>query len=109
MGSKCFNMKRILLILTILFIAILFIGFQKPRTAIIGRINPPDGSDAVWVVGEKDSLKTNAVEGQFYFEVRAGNYKLVVDAKAPYKDAVLDNLSIKQEETLDVGEITLKQ
>ena len=42
-------------------------------------------------------------------EVRPGMYKLVVDAKQPYKDVMLDNLVVRADETLDVGEIVLKQ
>jgi hypothetical protein len=33
----------------------------------------------------------------------------VIDAKAPYKDVVMDNLNVTENEVLDVGEIVLKQ
>ncbi len=84
-------------------------SFLKVKTAKTGRVSPADGADIVWVVSEKDSLKAGISEGQFYFDVKPGVYKLVVDAKDPYKDVLLENLAVKAEETLDVGEIILKQ
>ena len=83
--------------------------FNKPRSVITGKVHPAEGAEMVWVFSTKDSLKSGLVNGQFYFDVMPGVYKLVVDAKDPYKDVLLDNLAVKAEETLDVGEIILKQ
>ena len=79
------------------------------KTVILGKVVPADGAELVWVLGEKDSLKSVLIEGNFQFDVRPGMYKLVVDAKQPYKDVMLDNLLVRADETLDVGEIVLKQ
>lgn len=82
---------------------------SKPKSAITGKVSPIDGADIVWVLSTKDSLKSGLSNGQFYFDVVPGVYKLIVDAKEPYKDVLLENLAIKADETLDVGEIVLKQ
>jgi hypothetical protein len=34
---------------------------------------------------------------------------VIVDAKDPYKDVTLENLEVKQDQALDVGEIVLQQ
>ena len=94
-----------MLVLTVLAI----FSFGKTKTAIIGKINPIDGAEAIWAIGGKDSLKTAVTDGQFYFDVKPNMYKLIIDAKEPYKDVLLENLQVKQDETLDVGEIMLKQ
>lgn len=96
----------------IVFIALatcFFLSYMPAKTVILGRVVPADGAELVWVLGEKDSLKSVLIEGNFQFEVRPGMYKLVVDAKQPYKDVMLDNLVVRADETLDVGEIVLKQ
>ena len=83
--------------------------FAGTKTVILGKVNPPDGAELVWVLGEKDSLKSGISSGQFYFDVKPGKYKLLVDALPPYKDVLLENLVVAQDETIDVGEIILKQ
>ena len=83
--------------------------FAGTKTVILGKVNPPDGAEVVWILGEKDSLKSGTSAGQFYFDVKPGKYKLLVDALPPYKDVLLENLVVAQDETIDVGEIILKQ
>ena len=85
------------------------LSFGKAKTSIVGRINPSDAGEAVWVISATDSLKSGISMGQFSFDVKPGVFKLVVDARDPYKDVLLENLQVKQDEILDVGEIPLKQ
>ena len=96
----------------ILFITLatcFLLSYMPAKTVILGKVVPADGGELVWVLGEKDSLKSVLIDGNFQFDVRPGIYKLVVDAKQPYKDVMLDNLVVRADETLDVGEIVLKQ
>ena len=90
-------------------VAALILSFAPAKSGIVGKLNPIDGAELVWVLGSSDSLKMAPAQGQFFFDVKPGVYKLVVDAKEPYKDVLLENLQVKQDETLDVGEIPLKQ
>jgi hypothetical protein len=90
-------------------VAALILSFAPAKSGIVGKLNPIDGAELVWVLGSSDSLKMVPAQGQFFFDVKPGVYKLVVDAKEPYKDVLLENLQVKQDETLDVGEIPLKQ
>ena len=82
---------------------------HSAKTSITGKVNPADGVNMVWVVSGKDSLKSPTSEGIFSFEIKPGVHQLIVDAKNPYKDVILDNLSVNENEVLDVGEIMLKQ
>ena len=102
-------MRNIITIVVLAILVMAGIAFLNPKTAITGKVNPAYGAETVWLMGERDSLKTGVSDGQFYFDVKAGAYKLTVQARPPYKDVVLDNLVVKQDETLDVGEIILKQ
>lgn len=102
-------MKRILTLCMLLILLLIVFSFGKTKTSIVGRINPTDAGEAVWVIGASDSLKAGISMGQFSFDVKPGVYKLVIDARDPYKDVLLENLTVKQDEILDVGEIPLKQ
>lgn len=103
-------MKKLIGIV-IVFFAIIIFAFRHhtTKTGIVGRVNPLDAAEVVWVTSATDSAKAVVSQGQFSFDVKPGVYKLIVDAREPYKDVLLENLQVKQDEVLDVGEIPLKQ
>jgi hypothetical protein len=49
------------------------------------------------------------LNGVFSFAVKPGLYKVIVDAVEPYKDAVLENISVKEGQAVDVGEVVLQK
>jgi hypothetical protein len=79
------------------------------RSMITGKVSPADGVEQVMIISGKDTAKLPSSSGSFSAEVKPGVHQLVVDAKSPYKDVVLDNLNVTENEVLDLGEITLKQ
>jgi hypothetical protein len=99
-----------LIIVVMLFFAIIIVAFRDTtKTGLVGRVNPLDAADMVWVTSATDSAKSAVSQGQFSFDLKPGVYKLIIDAREPYKDVLLENLQVKQDEVLDVGEIPLKQ
>jgi uncharacterized membrane protein len=94
----------------VLFIAVLvFSAFNTSTLSTInGRINPKDGAPFVWAIGPKDTVTAPIVNGSFMVEVKPGNYVLVIDAKDPYRDVRLENIQLKDGQTIDVGEILLQ-
>ena len=84
-------------------------SFESSKATIIGKVSPAEAADVAWLIGAKDTLKTAVVSGTFSQSVPSGRYKLIVDAKEPYKDAMMDNLDVKQDQVLDVGEIILQR
>ncbi len=78
-------------------------------TVITGKVSPGDGVNIVWVISGKESLKSPTSDGLFSFEVKPGTHQLIVDAKNPYKDIMMDNLTVTENQVLDLGEIILKQ
>jgi hypothetical protein len=82
---------------------------KEARSMITGRVSPADGVELVWIISGKDTAKSPTSSGQFSMEVKPGVHQLIVDAKSPYKDVIMDNLMVTENEVLDVGEITLKQ
>ena len=111
MLTKTSGMKRFILICLIIISGVLAVyAFQKnDQTSIIGRINPISGANVAWAVSGRDSSTSNIVNGAFSFAAKPGIYKVVIDAIEPYKDAVLENISVKEGQTVDVGEIVLQR
>jgi hypothetical protein len=79
------------------------------QSSIVGTVSPGDGAESVWAIGAADSTKGIISAGSFSLTVKPGTYKLFVDAKGPYKDVLLENLEVKQNQPLDVGEIVLQR
>ena len=84
-------------------------AFTTNQSSITGKVTPADGAQAVWAYGASDSTKGNISGGAFTIDVKPGTYRVVVDAKDPYKDVTLENLEVKQDQPLDVGEVVLQK
>jgi hypothetical protein len=81
----------------------------NPLTSIGGRVSPPDAVEKVWAIRGADSVSTALVEGSFVLKVEPGTFNLVVDAKEPFKDKVMENVEVKEGQSLDLGEIKLEK
>jgi hypothetical protein len=82
---------------------------EKIQASVTGKVSPADAVDAVWVLSATDSVRAGISGGNFSAQVKPGIHKLLVDAKVPYRDVLLDNLDVKDKQVLDVGEIILQQ
>lgn len=85
------------------------VAFTGTQTGIVGKVVPADGVELVWAVSGTDSLKTNVTSGTFSLPAKPGTYKVIIDAKEPYKDVTFDNVEVKDGEPTDLGEIALQQ
>ncbi len=83
-------------------------AFTNLQSGITGKITPAEGAESVWAISGTDTVKGTLTADAFSIAVKPGTYKVVVDAKEPYKDAVVENLEVK-DQTLDIGEIQLQQ
>jgi hypothetical protein len=108
---KTLSMKRFLIVIIIIFSAVAILNSfrNKYQTSIVGRINPAAGATVAWAVSGRDSTTSNIVNGAFSLEAKQGIYRVVIDAVEPYKDAILENVSVKEGQTIDVGEIMLQK
>ncbi len=88
----------------------LFAFTTREASGIKGTVTPADGAAAVWAINGTDSAKVEAVQGAFQFsDIKAGTYKIVVQANAPYKNFEKDNVAVNDGEVTDLGSITLEQ
>jgi hypothetical protein len=102
-------MKNRMLIGIVVIASSSIMAVNIQQAAITGRVSPANAAEVVWVIGAKDSIRATISSGNFSVMVKPGTYKIIVDAKEPFKDALLDNLDVKSNEPLDVGEIILQQ
>lgn len=82
-------------------------AFTTTQTGIVGKVTPADGASTVWAISGTDSTKATVNSGTFSLAVKAGTYKVFVDAKDPYKDVTVENVEVKDGQATDLGEITL--
>jgi hypothetical protein len=104
-------MKRLIIVTGIVFttiIALLSFSFHT-ATTIIGRVNPVDGANSVTAISGKDTVAATITNGAFSMLAKPGIYRITIDAREPYKDVVLDNVGVKEDQTTDVGEIVLQR
>jgi hypothetical protein len=108
--KKTYIMKKT--IATICLSGLVILGLSSMReiaaSGISGKVTPPEAVETVWAIKEADSVKTTvSAEGAFNLEVAPGTWKLVVAAKAPYRNAEIKELVVTADNTTDVGEIKL--
>ena len=77
---------------------------------IQGKVSPAEGAKEVVAIAGTDTLRSQISNGSFVFSnVKKGTYTIWVKAKAPYKDASVENVAVADSATTDVGEIKLQQ
>ena len=105
-------MKRKFAPLSLLLIPVIaFFSFSVKFASVIkGTINPAENAVSVWAIIGNDSTKVTPVQGVFQLnDLKAGTYKIVVEATAPYKEFVKEGVVVKDGEVLDLGNITLSK
>lgn len=78
-------------------------------SSISGKVIPPEGSEIVLAVSSRDSVRTTVINGAFVFTVKPGSWRITVVGKAPFKNAILEQVDVKEGQNTDVGEIRLQQ
>ena len=86
-----------------------FVAQQNVMSGIHGTVSPAEGAKKVWAINGTDSASTVPVAGNFSLDVKPGNWKLKVEASAPYKDAEVASIMVEEGKSADAGEIKLAQ
>ena len=87
------------------------LGFRALDSGTVkGKVTPADAAVTVWLISATDTLKAPVDQGSFSVnDVKPGTYKLVVEAKPPYKNAAKEGVTVADGQPSDVGEIKLSQ
>jgi len=89
----------------------LFAFNSRPLTGSIrGSVSPADGASRVWAVSSSDTAAGNIQSGAFEIVVaKEGTYKVIVEAKPPYRNVAKDNITVMNGQSTDVGVINLER
>jgi len=75
-----------------------------------GTVSPAEGATRAWIISATDTLKTDVNAGAFEIpDVKPGTYKVIIEAKPPYKNVAKDGITVTDGQTTEVGEIKLAQ
>ncbi len=78
--------------------------------SVKGTVSPADAAVRALAISGADTLKADIANGAFEIgEAKPGTYQVIIEAKAPYKNAVKDGVEVKEGEATDLGEIKLEQ
>jgi hypothetical protein len=78
--------------------------------SIKGKVTPPDGATRAWALSSTDTLQTEIKDGNYEIkDAKAGTYRIIIEAKPPYKNAAKDNITVTDGQPADAGEIKLEQ
>ncbi|MCG7856931.1 carboxypeptidase-like regulatory domain-containing protein [Flavihumibacter sp.] len=76
--------------------------------SIKGTVTPAENVANVWAVSSTDTVRSILENGNFTInDLKPGDYKLVIEAKAPYRHTIKDSISVVDAQPVDVGMIAL--
>ena len=78
--------------------------------SVKGTVTPADGAVRAWAISGTDTLRADVTNGAFEIgSAKPGTYQVIIEAKAPYKNASKDGVEVKEGAATDLGEIKLEQ
>ena len=86
-------------------------SFNALRSGSIkGTVSPAEGGIRAWAESSTDTLKAPIISGAYEIaDAKPGTYKIVIEAKPPYKNAAKDGVAVTDGQAADAGEITLEK
>jgi hypothetical protein len=93
------------------FIAVVLFAFTYLRAGSIkGSINPSDAGVRAWAESATDTLRASIINGTFEItDAKPGAYKVIIEAKPPYRNIAKDGIMVNDGQATDVGEIRLEK
>ena len=87
------------------------LSFQSLKPASLkGKITPSFYGVNAWAISGTDTLYTSISDGSFEFpNAEPGVYKLIIEARSPYRNMVKDGIVVKEGQATDIGELTLEK
>ena len=86
-------------------------AFNAVRTGSVkGTVNPADAAVRAWALSSTDTLRADVNKRTFTInDAKPGTYRIIIEAKPPYKNAAKDGITVSDGQATDVGEIKLEQ
>jgi hypothetical protein len=78
--------------------------------SIRGTVSPADGGVRAWAESYTDTLKAPIINGSYEIAgLKPGTYKVIIEAKPPYRNAAKDGVMVSDGQSSDAGEIRLEK
>src|ERR1700761_9136863 len=78
--------------------------------SIRGSVMPSDGGVRAWAESSTDTLKAPIINGSYEItDAKPGTYKIIIEAKPPYRNIAKDGLTVNDGQSTDAGEIRLEK
>lgn len=86
-------------------------AFSNLRSGSIkGTVTPADGATRAWAESSTDTLKALIINGTYEISnAKPGTYKVIIEAKPPYRNAAKDGITVSDGQAADAGEIKLEK
>lgn len=103
-------MKSKWTLVLIVLMAIVLHAYKAFQSAgISGKVSPQNAAELILAIEGADSIKVIPANGVFMLEAKPGMYKVIVDAKEPFKDVLIKSIEVTSGKTTDLGEIKVSQ
>jgi len=87
-------------------------AFTRPFAGTVtGNVNPPEGASRAWIFSATDTLMA-PVENSGHFQispVKPGHYRLMLEAKPPYRNNVKEGILVVDGMPTNVGTIEMQK
>jgi|SRR6185312_7122661 len=78
--------------------------------SIHGTVTPAEGGVRAWAESASDTVKAPITNGSYEIAgVKPGTYRVVIEAKPPYRNAAKDDIMVSDGQSADAGEIHLEK
>jgi hypothetical protein len=78
--------------------------------SIHGTVSPAEGGVRAWAESYTDTLRAPIINGSYEISgVKPGTYKIIIEAKPPYRNAAKDGVMVSEGQSSDAGEIRLEK
>ncbi|HEX4373971.1 MAG TPA: carboxypeptidase regulatory-like domain-containing protein [Puia sp.] len=98
-------------IVALVVIAASLFAFRNLQTGSIkGIVSPSNGAVRAWAETMSDTLKADVVNGSYeIINVKPGTYRVIIEAKPPFRNAAKENVIVIDGHATDAGEIKLEK
>jgi hypothetical protein len=88
----------------------LFAFISSRDGSIHGTVSPAEGGVRAWAESYTDTLKAPIINGSYEIAgLKPGTYKLIIEAKPPYRNTAKDGVMVSDGQSSDAGEIRLEK
>lgn len=91
-------------------VAGLFAFSNLKSGSIKGTVSPADGATRAWAESSSDTLKALVINGSYEItNAKPGTYRIIIEAKPPYRNAAKEGIVVNDGQAADAGEIKLEK